>query len=130
MNKVILSGNICKDAELRATKGETMITTFSLAINEGFGDKKTTQFVNIVSFKAENVCAYLTKGTKVIICGKISSSNYEKDGVKVYKTEVIADNFGGIELLGNKSNSSGAPNSPSQENNEGMEEVSDSDMPF
>ena len=129
MNKVILSGNICKDAELRSTKGETMVTTFSLAVNEGFGDKKTTQFVNIVSFKAENVCAYLTKGTKVIICGKIASSNYEKDGVKVYKTEVIADNFGGIELMGKKEGGQ-AQNSPSQENNEGMEEVSDNDMPF
>ena len=101
MNLIILSGNLTKDCELRYTAGTgKAVVSFSIAVNEGYGDKKTTQFFNITSFGAEKVADYLTKGTKVLIRGRLRNNSYEKDGVKHYTTEIIAENYGGIELLG------------------------------
>ena len=105
-NLVVLSGNITKDADLRYTQNNKAVVNFSIAVSEGFGDNKKTQYFNIVSFGAEKLCQYLNKGTKVLVKGKLSNSSYEKDGVKHYKTEVVADNYGGIELLGSKNSSS------------------------
>ena len=99
MNNVILTGNIVRDSELRFSQSGKGVCTFSIAVNEGFGDKKTTQYFNIVSFGAENVCQYLVKGVKVAIQGRLNNSTYEKDGVKHYKTDIIANNYGGIEIL-------------------------------
>jgi len=110
MNKCVEIGNLTKDSELRYSKDNKAICNFTIAVNEGFGDKKTVQYFNIVSFGAEKISQYLIKGTKVAISGKLQNSNYEKDGVKHYKTEIIADNFGGIEFLGGKENSSGNSN--------------------
>ena len=104
MNLVVLQGNISKDSELRYTPNGKAVVSFSIAVNEGYGDKKKTQFFNITSFGAEKLCEYLTKGTKVLIKGKLNNSSYEKDGVKHYKTDIIAETYGGIELLSSKNN--------------------------
>lgn len=136
MNNVVLTGNIVRDSELRFSQSGKGVCTLSIAVNEGFGDKKTTQYFNIVSFGAENVCQYLVKGVKVAIQGRLNNSNYEKDGVKHYKTDIIANNYGGIEILSrpgdNKGNSSEKPNSSvSQEGfNEDITPVDEGDMPF
>lgn len=139
MNKWVGIGNLIKDSELRYSQNNKAICNFAIAVNEGFGDKKTTQYFNIVSFGAEKLSEYLVKGTKVAIVGKLSNSSYEKDGQKYYKTEIIADSFGGIELLGSK------PQTNKNQNNEtsmpydvfgggGIEEemtiVNDPDMPW
>lgn len=102
MNKVIVIGTLTRDSELKYSQNGKPICTFSIAVNEFIKGEKTVQFFNIVSFGAENLSAYLVKGTKVGIVGKLSNSSYEKDGQKVYKTEIIADSFGGIELLSKK----------------------------
>lgn len=102
MNKVIEIGTLTRDSELKYSQNGKAICTFSIAVNEFIKGEKTVQFFNIVSFGAENLSAYLVKGTKVGIVGKLSNSSYEKDGQKIYKTEIIADSFGGIELLSKK----------------------------
>ena len=102
MNKVILIGTLTRDSELKYSQNEKAICTFSIAVNEFVKGEKTAQFFNIKSFGAENLSAYLVKGTKVGIAGKLFNSIYDKDGQKIYKTEIIADSFGGIELLSKK----------------------------
>lgn len=106
MNKWVGIGRLVKDAELRFTQGKgTAVATFTLAIDDGFGEKKKTDFIPIVAWgkSAENLSSYLTKGTQVAVSGKISTRTYDaKDGTKRYITEITADNFGGVKLLGGK----------------------------
>lgn len=137
MNKWVGIGRLTKDAELKYTPGKgTAVSTFTLAIDDGFGDNKKTDFIPIVLWgkSAENLAAYLIKGTQVAVAGRISTRSYDaKDGSKRYVTEVVADMFGGVKLLGGKK----ADNSNS--NNDvfgGMNfdeynmPVDDGDMPF
>lgn len=95
MNKVCLIGNMTKDPEVRYTTGEkqTAICRFAIGINEGRGDDQRSSFPNIVVFgKTAELCGkYLHKGSKVGIEGRIQTGSYEKDGRKVYTTDVIAD---------------------------------------
>lgn len=103
MNKVILTGRLTKDSELKFTPGTgTAVANFTIAVDTGFGDKKETAFINIVVWgKSAEVAAERThKGSKVLVQGRINTRSYDaKDGHKVYVTEVIADNYGGIEFL-------------------------------
>jgi single-strand DNA-binding protein len=135
MNKVVLTGFLGHDAELTYSKGEgKAIVKMSLGVTEGFGDKKKTQYFNITAFGYEKLCEYLTKGSKVAISGKLQNSSYEKDGVKKYKTEIIADNYGGVELLSSKAEKQQV-NMPADAFGGGFDEditpiEDDGDMPF
>lgn len=95
MNKVQLIGNLTRDPETRYSIGEnqTAICRFSIAINTGYGDKQKTDYPQIVVFgkQAENCDRYLNKGNKVAISGRIQTGSYEKDGQKIYTTEVVAE---------------------------------------
>lgn len=95
MNKVQLIGNLTRDPETRYSTGEnqTAICRFSIAINTGYGDKQKTDYPQIVVFgkQAENCDRYLKKGNKVAISGRIQTGSYEKDGQKIYTTEVVAE---------------------------------------
>lgn len=103
MNKIVLSGNLVKDSELKFLPGgETAVANFTIANNEGYGDKKQVTFLNCVLFgkRAESLNNYLTKGTKVIIDGKLRIRDYEdKEKNKRYITEIIVNE---LELLGNR----------------------------
>ena len=93
MNQVILIGNLTKDPELTYS-GEMAVARFTIAVNDGYGENQRTSYPNIVCFKkvAENVNKWLTKGSKVAIDGKIQTGSYEKDGRKIYTTDVVASN--------------------------------------
>ena len=98
MNSVNLIGRMTRDPELRYTaEGQTAVCRFSIAIDRGKdreGNDRGTDFPNIVVFgkTAENCEKYLTKGRKVGIAGHLQTGSYtNKDGVKVYTTDVIAD---------------------------------------
>jgi single-strand DNA-binding protein len=100
VNKVILIGHLGRDAETRFTTGGAAKTTFSVATNRRWKDQQTgewkeeTDWHNIVLWRQENVGPYLTKGVQVYIEGRLQTRNYEdKDGKKVYFTEVIGDNL-------------------------------------
>jgi single-strand DNA-binding protein len=97
-NKVSLFGNIGKDAEVKHLDGDKIVAKFSLATSEihGSGDSKTTetQWHNVVCWGklAELSEKFIKKGMSIIVDGKIVYRNYEnKDGVKVYMTEIIAN---------------------------------------
>lgn len=134
MNKVIISGNLVKDAELTYTQGKgTAKLSFTVANNEGFEDNKKTTFVNCIIWgkSAKNLSQYLTKGKKILVNGKLDIRSYEdKEGNKRYITEVVADMYNGIEFMGGN----GEKKEADSNNNLGMngivEECEDDEMPF
>jgi len=112
VNKVILIGNLGKDAESKFTPNGTSVATFSIATSWRQKDQQTgewkdqTDWHNIVLWRSENVVPYLTKGTQVYIEGRLHTRSYEKDGKKQYFTEVIAEEL--ILLGGKRGEASGA----------------------
>ena len=121
LNKVILSGNLTKDVEVRYTQSGKATARMSIAINQGYGDKKTTDYFNLVAWeKTAELCGkYLSKGSKILVEGRLKNNNYEKDGVKHYGVDVIVTN---LEFLDNKKKSAN--------DYDGEEDVVDEDMPF
>jgi len=104
MNRVILIGNLGADPDLRYTPAGTAVCKFSLATTRRFKDREgerqeKTEWHRIVAWaKLAEICGqYLTKGKKVMIEGRIEYGSYEKDGVKHYTTDIIAEN---MEMLG------------------------------
>jgi single-strand DNA-binding protein len=103
MNKFICIGNLTREPELKYIPASGLaVCKFGIAINEGYGDKKRTDFLNCTAFgkTAENIASYTDKGSKVLIDGKIQTGSYKnKEGINVYTTDVIV-NF--IEFLSKK----------------------------
>jgi single-strand DNA-binding protein len=107
INKVILVGHLGKDPEVRYLEGGVSVTSFPLATSETFnkdGRKvEQTEWHNIVMWRglADVAAKFLQKGKLVYIEGKLRTRSFEdKEGVKRYTTEVLADNF---TMLGRKS---------------------------
>ena len=89
MNKTILIGRLTKDPELKGN--DKVYTRFNLAVDRV--GSEGADFIPIVVFgkQAENAVKYLVKGRKVAVEGRINTGSYEKDGKKVYTTDVIAE---------------------------------------
>jgi single-strand DNA-binding protein len=111
VNKVILIGNLGKDAESKFTPNGTSVATFSIATSWRRKDPQTgewkdqTDWHNITLWRSENVVPYLTKGTQVYVEGRLHTRSYEKDGKKQYFTEVIAEEL--ILLSGRRGEAAG-----------------------
>ena len=133
MNVVALVGRLTRDPELRYTHSGVATTTFTLAVDDPFakGEKKA-DFINIVTWKqtAEACANYLRKGRLCSVEGRISTRNYEKDGRKVYVTEIMANNVRFLE----KAEGSGNREQVSQHQNPFPDaqpiDISDDDLPF
>lgn len=98
MNKVILMGRLTRDPEVRyTTTNNTLVASFSLAVNRRFarqGEERQADFINIVAWdKTGEFCSkYFKKGMQVGVIGRLQTRNYDdKDGKKVYVTEVVAE---------------------------------------
>ena len=98
INKVTISGNLTRDMELRSTASGLAIGGFSVAVNDRRKNKTGEwedypNFIDCTLFgsRAEKLQPYLVKGTKVAISGKLSWSQWERDGQKRSKIEVIVD---------------------------------------
>ena len=119
MNKVILMGRITRDAEIRYTQGEksTAIARFSLAVDRRFkkdNDEQNTDFISCIAFGkiAEFLEKFGRKGTKFVVDGRIQTGSYNnKDGQKVYTTDVVVENIEFAESK-NSSGSGGSTNQP------------------
>ena len=121
MNRVILSGNLTKDAELRYTANDKAYSKFSIANNEGYGDNKKTNFFNCTLWgkSAENLNRFLTKGQKVLITGKVEINDYkDKEGIERKIIDINVDSFGGVELLGNKAQQESGTNNDTSNNSD------------
>ena len=108
LNKVMLIGNLGKDAETRHTPSGTAVTNFPLATTRRYKDRQTgewrenTDWHDVVLWRGENVAPYLRKGKKVFVEGRLQTRSYEgQDGQKRYRTEVICEPFG-LMLLGGR----------------------------
>ena len=106
INKVILVGNLGKDAETQFTQSGTAVTRFSVATSRRWKDQQTdewkeeTNWTNVVVWRQEGLGQYLTKGKQIYVEGRLQTRSYEdKDGRKVYATEVVAND---VLLLGGK----------------------------
>jgi single-strand DNA-binding protein len=113
VNKAILVGRLGADAETRFTQNGTPVSRVSLAMNRQWTDSdkqvhEETDWMSIVIWNMENLAAYLTKGSKLYVEGRLQTRSYDdKDGVKRYVTEVVAQN---LVLLGGNGHSSGNGN--------------------
>lgn len=102
MNKTILCGNLCKEVELKNTQNGTPVIQNTIAVKNDYKNVKgeyDSEFINIVAWKqtAEYICKYASKGSKVLVEGKLRNRSYDKqDGTKGYVTEVIVEK---VELL-------------------------------
>ncbi len=111
VNKVLLIGNLGRDAETKFTPSGASVTKFAVATTRNWKDKQTnewkeeTNWTNVVLWQQENLSNYLTKGKQVYVEGRLQTRSYDdKDGKKVYTTEVVADE---VILLGGRAESGG-----------------------
>jgi len=100
MNKIMLSGRWCKDIELKFLPDGTAVAKSTIAVDEGYGDKKKAHFFNVTMWKktAEAVANYSGKGKKVLIEGRLQQRSWEKDGLKQYAIEVVAEQVEFLEM--------------------------------
>lgn len=118
MNKVILMGRLTRDPEIRYSQGEnaTAIARYTLAVDRRFnrnGDENSADFIGCVAFgkSAEFAERYLHKGTKIAITGRIQTGSYtNRDGVKVYTTDVVVEDQEFAESKNSAGNNDGGYN--------------------
>ena len=98
MNKVVLMGRLTRDPEVRYSQGENAlaIARYTLAVDRRFkrDGEQTADFINCVVFgkSAEFTERYFRQGMRVVVCGRIQTGSYtNRDGVKVYTTEVVVE---------------------------------------
>lgn len=99
INRVTISGNITRDAELRQTASGMAVLGFSVAVSDRRKNQQTEQWEDYPNYidcsmfgtRAEKIAPYLSKGTKVAIAGKLRWSQWERDGQMRSKVEVIVD---------------------------------------
>ena len=102
MNKIIITGNLCKDIELRYTNSNIAVLQNTVAVKNDFKNadgEYDSEFINIVVWRqtAEFLNNYADKGSKVLVEGRLTTRSYDKqDGTKGYVTEVVAEK---VELL-------------------------------
>ncbi|HDC9709081.1 TPA: single-stranded DNA-binding protein [Staphylococcus aureus] len=151
LNRTVLVGRLTKGPELRSTPNGVNVGTFTLAVNRPFTNaqgERETDFINVVVFKkqAENVKNYLSKGSLAGVDGRLQTRSYDnKDGQRVFVTEVVADSVQFLEPKNNnqqqnnnyqqQNNAYNAPQNRQQSNNpfanaNGPIEISSDDLPF
>lgn len=115
MNKIIIIGRLTKDVELRYSQSGVAVATFTLAVDRRFKNaqgEKESDFIQIKSFKqlAELAANYLSKGKQAAVSGSLQISSYtDKEGIKKYSTNVIADDIQFLSPKGEQQESPGNP---------------------
>ena len=113
LNNCNFTGRLTRDVELKYLGNGTPVATFTLAVNRAFKTKdgQDADFINIVVWRkqAENVAQYIGKGSLVAISGRMQSRSYDdKEGRKVYITEIVADTVQALESRKEKEARQGA----------------------
>ena len=154
INSVNLVGRLTRDTDLRISQSNIAVASFTLAVNRQFKNangEREADFINCVAFKktAEILNQYAGKGSQIGVTGSIQTRNYEnKDGQRVYVTEVIANNIALLDSKGSNNASDGqqsqgrpntnqaqkqrsqAPEENPFANSKGPVDITDSDLPF
>ena len=134
MNSVQLIGRLTRDPEIRYTDGGASIARFGLAVERRFKQENgaDADFINIVSFgkTAEFIEKYFHKGMKIALNGRIQTGSYtDKDGKKVYTTDIVAENVEFCESKGTSSNND-APAPASDGDFMSVPDGIDEELPF
>lgn len=148
INRVVLVGRLTKDPEFRTTPNGVSIANFTIAVNRTFTNaqgEREADFINCVVFRkqAENVNNYLSKGQLAGVDGRIQSRSYEnKEGNRVFVTEVVCDSVQFLEPKGNNNVSQGQQTGTRKQqtgnvandnpfaNANGPIDITDDDLPF
>ncbi len=149
LNKAQLIGNLTKDPELKTIPSGQAVASFSVATNSSWVDKagqkqEKSEFHNVVAWgKLAEICgSYMKKGKKVYVEGRIQTRDWEgEDGVKKYRTEIVADNVIMLDRAGSPTGSGDdeavaempraqRPVKAKSEQSAPQEEVSIDDLPF
>ncbi len=145
INKVLIYGNLTRDPELKSLPSGMQVCSFSLATNRVYKDREgvrqeSTDYHNVVVFgrQAETSAQYLKKGAGAFVEGRLQTRSWDKDGVKQYRTEVVADRVqfgpriggegGGAPRQGEKENAGTAPDNGPVDYPE--EDINPDDIPF
>ena len=137
MNKVILCGRLVRDPEVRYSQGEKpmAIASFTLAVDRKFKQEgqPTADFINCIAFgkTAEVIEKYVTKGTKIAVVGHIQTGSYtNKDGQKVYTTDVVIDELEFCESRSSQQSSSQPAPVPNGDDFMSIPEGISDELPF
>ena len=150
MNSVVLIGRLARDPDVRYTTGQMAVARFTLAVDRARGrnrdENNSADFISCVCFdkQAEFVEKYFTKGKPMALQGRIQTGSYEKDGRKVYTTDVVAERIEFVDSKSDRSGGSGggnsygssapsfnAPAAPMDDQiPEGFNKLTDDDIPF
>ena len=135
INKAMVYGNLTRDPELKSLPSGMQVCSFSLATNRVYNDRdgkrqESVDYHNIVVFgkQGENCAKYLTKGSSTFVEGRMQTRSWDKDGQKMYRTEVIADRV----QFGPKSGGGGGSSAPAaapSNDKKGSEDNSGSVLP-
>ena len=150
INRVVLTGRLTRDPELKATQSGLSVASFTLAVNKQFTDangNRGADFINCVIWRksAENLCKFTHKGSLIGIDGRLQTRSYDNNGQKVFVTEVVVDSFSLLESknenqtnnagntsngYSNSSNANAATASDPFAGSGDSVDISDDDLPF
>ena len=120
----IAAGRIARDAELRTTKNDKSVCSFTVACDAGYGENKRTEWIKVAIFgkRADGLHPFLKKGTALTVQGEAKSNGWTKDGEARSEKEIFADK---VTLQGSKQGSS-----ESQASNDASDNSESDDIPF
>lgn len=146
INKAMIYGNLTRDPELKSLPSGMQVASFGIATNRTYKDRdgkrvEAADYHNIVVFgvQAENSAKYLKKGASAFVEGRLQTQSWEKDGVKHYRTEIVADRVqfgprtGGGEGGGNAAPRAEAPQQSAPQGSRPdypEEDINPEDIPF
>lgn len=131
LNNVVLMGRLTRNPELRQTTSGANVCGFSVAVDNGYGENKKTDFINCVAWKstAEFIAKYFIKGQMIALSGRLSTRTWDDNGTTRYVTEVTARE---VEFCGSKSNDeqSSIANNDSVNTDDFVPVPDDGELPF
>lgn len=141
MNNVSLMGRLTRDVDLRMTNSNLAVGRFNVAVDRKLSKEKrqeaeknnqpTADFIGCIAFgkTAENIATYFRKGQRIAVSGHIQTGSYEKDGQRIYTTDVVVDSFDFVESNSSSTNNNQGYSNPADLGMTGAESF-DSDLPF
>lgn len=151
INRVVLTGRLTRNPELKTTQNGLSVASFTIAVNRQFSDsqgKRGADFISCVAWRksAENLCKFTHKGSLIGIDGRLQTRSYDNNnGQKVFVTEVVVDSFSLLESKNESQANNAGNNSNGYSNNNNANtatasdpfadggdsiDISDDDLPF
>lgn len=134
-------GRLTRDVDLRMTNSNLAVGRFNVAVDRKLSKEKrqeaeknnqpTADFIGCIAFgkTAENIATYFRKGQRIAVSGHIQTGSYEKDGQRIYTTDVVVDSFDFVESNSSSTNNNQGYSNPADLGMTGAESF-DSDLPF